>query len=76
MIKKFEEYLESIVEMIKFTRTDKILDKPEEEKLISFYQGMAFGGYRVAVESHPELIAELDRISAEWDEKILEAVKG
>ena len=45
MIKKFEEYLESIVEMIKFTRTDKILDKPEEEKLISFYQGMAFGGY-------------------------------
>ena len=76
MIKKFEEYLESIVEMIKFTKTDKILDKPEEEKLVSFYQGMAFGGYRVAVESHPELIAELDKISAKWDEKILEAVRA
>ena len=77
MIKKYEEFLESIINMINFTKTERTLvDRHDEERMISFYQGMAYGAYKMFVEAHPELTTKLDEITEEWDEKILEAVRA
>ena len=74
-IEQYEEYLKNIVDLINFAKAEAELFD-DLDKMLDFYQGMAYGAYQMLINLYPALTNDADEISAKWDEKIREAVKG